>query len=110
MARYALELYMTGTRNELDLEARLKEFCLSIDHTMTACGGTTVVDLLPDLSAWARSLTASPSEATALTEQTLEYAIDHIEEFIAISDVRGWLVRLMVELRLGRRQLQRSDA
>ncbi|MGN7803133.1 hypothetical protein ACTJKE_10420 [Ensifer sp. 22521] len=110
LARYALELYMTGTRNELDLEARLKEFCLSIDHTMTASGGTTVVDLLPDLSAWARSLTASPSEATALTEQTLEYAIDHIEEFIAISDVRGWLVRLMVELRLGRRQLQRSDA
>ncbi|KRD56453.1 hypothetical protein [Ensifer sp. Root278] len=108
LARRTLELFMSGTRDARELEARLKEVSLSIDHTMTASGGTTVVDLLPDLSAWARSLTASPREATALTEQTLEYAIDHIEEFIAISDVRGWLVRLMVELRLGRRQLQRS--
>ncbi len=78
LARRTLELFMSGTRDARELEARLKEFSLSIDHTMTASGGTTVVDLLPDLSAWARS--------------------------------RGWLVRLMVELRLGRRQLQRSDA
>ncbi len=64
LARYALELYMTGTRNELDLEARLKEFCDPIDYGMAAGGGTTVGDLLPDLSAWARALTASPSTAT----------------------------------------------
>lgn len=64
LARYALELYMTGTRDELDLEARLKEFCDPIDYGIAAGGGTTVGDLLPDLSAWARALTASPSAAT----------------------------------------------
>ena len=64
LARYALELYMTGTRNELDLEARLKEFCDPIDYGMAAGGGGTVGDLLPDLSAWAGELTASPSAAT----------------------------------------------
>ena len=106
LARRTLELFMSGTHDAQELETRLEEFSLPTSGD----GNSRVVDLLPDLSAWARSLTASPSEATALTEQTLEYAIDHIEEFIAISDVRGWLVRLMVELRLGRRQLQRSDA
>ncbi|ANK76685.1 hypothetical protein FA04_28585 (plasmid) [Ensifer adhaerens] len=99
LARYTLELFMSGTRDARELETRLEEFSLP----MSGDGKSRVVDLLPDLSAWARSLTASPSEATALTEQTLDYAIEHVEEFIATSDVRRWLVRLMVELRLGRR-------
>lgn len=103
LARYALRLFMTGTRDALDLEASLKEACPSFDYPVPGSGkDTTVVELLPELSAWARSLSDSQSEARALTEQTLEYAIDHVEDFIATSDLRAWLVRLMVELHLGR--------
>ncbi|OWZ90781.1 hypothetical protein B9J07_26195 [Sinorhizobium sp. LM21] len=65
-----------------------------------------VVDLLPELTAWAQSLTASQRAATALTEKTLEYAIENIDEFVATSDVRRWLVRVMLDLRLGRRRGQ----
>lgn len=108
LAREALSLFMNGTRDAEELERRLRDYCGSGGNVSGGAGGTEVIDLLPELSAWARSLTASPEAATALTEQTLEYAIDHISEFVETSDIRGWLVRSMVELRLGRGRRTRS--
>ena len=110
LARRAISLYMNGTRCEWELELRLKNSCRQFfEHTpRRAPSSTEVVDLLPELSVWARSLTSSPEDATALTERTLQHAIDHMAEFVETSDVRGWLVRIMVELRLGRsRSLRR---
>lgn len=108
LAREALHLFMSGIRDAWELELRLKEACCPIDVSPPAsAGGTKIVDLLPDLSAWARCLTASPTGATALTEQTLEYAVEHMDEFVTKPDVRGWLVRLMLDLRLGRSRRRR---
>ncbi|WP_043612859.1 sigma factor [Ensifer sp. ZNC0028] len=103
LARRAIRLYMDGTRNEWELELRLRNSCRQFfEHTSRhAHSSTQVVDLLPQLSAWARSLTSSPEDATALTERTLQHAIDHMAEFVETSDVRRWLVRIMVQLRLG---------
>ncbi|WP_043626489.1 hypothetical protein [Ensifer sp. ZNC0028] len=110
LARRAISLYMDGTRCEWELELRLRNSCRQFfEHTWRhAPSSTQVVDLLPQLSAWARSLTSSPEETTALTEQTLQHAIDHRAEFVETADVRGWLVRMMVELRLGRARGRRS--
>ncbi|KQX55452.1 MULTISPECIES: hypothetical protein [unclassified Ensifer] len=104
LARRAVSLYMSGTRDERALELGLRNACRhAFDHSSRHAGSSTqVVDLLPELVSWARSLTGSPEGATSLTERTLEYAIDHMSEFVDTSDVRGWLVRVMVELRLGR--------
>lgn len=104
LARRAVSLYMNGIREEWELELRLRNSCRQF-HEYTSRhsrSSTQVVDLLPELSAWARGLTGSTEQATALTERTLEYAIDHMSEFVDTWDVRGWLVRVMVELRLGR--------
>ncbi|MGF6157756.1 hypothetical protein M2267_003015 [Ensifer sp. KUDG1] len=104
LARQAVSLYMNGTRNEWELELRLRNSCLQFSEYAPRhdASSTEVLDLLPELSTWARSLTASPEEATVLTERTLQHAIDHMAEFVETSDVRGWLVRIMVELKLGR--------
>lgn len=102
LARQALSLYMSGTRDAWALELRLQQSSHFIDYSPSKISNTQVVDVLPELSAWARRLTVSPEAATALTEQTLQCAVDHFDEFIEVEDVRGWLVRLMVELRLGR--------
>ncbi|MBD9524950.1 hypothetical protein IB262_34400 [Ensifer sp. ENS02] len=104
LARRAISLYMNGIRDEWELEFRLRNSCRQFSEYTPrhAASSTQVVELLPQSSAWARSLTSSPEEATALTERTLQHAIDHIAEFVETSDVRGWLVRIMVELRLGR--------
>ncbi|MBZ7927034.1 hypothetical protein LAC81_25395 [Ensifer adhaerens] len=109
LAREALSLYMSGTRDTWELELRLRNACRHTQISPPSSGGssTQVVDLLPELSAWARSLTASPEAATALLEQTLEHAIDHVADFLDTSDVRGWLVRIMVEIRLGRSRIRR---
>ena len=112
LARRAVSLYMSGTRNEWELELRLQDSCrhsFEQPSRHPRGGGAQVVDLLPELSAWARSLTSSPEEATALTERTLQHAIDHMAEFVETSDVRGWLVRIMVELRLGRSRRRRQS-
>ncbi|SDA92876.1 Sigma-70 region 2 [Sinorhizobium sp. NFACC03] len=94
---------MSGTRGTLELEHQLIDVWRSKANAQpTTSGTTTVVDLLPELAAWARRLSPSPEAATELTEQTLEYAIEHLDEFVNTSDVRGWLVNLMVELRLRR--------
>ncbi|MFK0278417.1 hypothetical protein ACIQUG_32435 [Ensifer sp. NPDC090286] len=110
LARRAISLYMDGTRNEWELELRLGNSCRQFFEQTPrhAPSSTQVVDLLPELSAWARSLTPSREEATALTEQTLQHAIDRMAEFVETADVRGWLVRMMVELRLGRARGRRS--
>lgn len=111
LARKALHLYMNGTRSACELELRLNDACRQSSgwEQSSTLAGTQVMDVLPELSAWARSLTASPDEANALTERTLEYAIDHMAELIDTADLRGWLVRLMVDLRLGRgRRWQRA--
>lgn len=103
LARRAISLYMNGTREEWELEFRLRNSCRQFhEHTSRhTASGTQVVDLLPELSAWARSLTSSPEDANKLTERTLRHAIDHMAEFVETSDVRRWLVRIMVQLRLG---------
>lgn len=106
LAREALHLYMSGTRNEWELELRLINTHLK--GTQPPVGAGDVVDLLPELSAWSRSLTASPSAATDLLEQTLEHAIEQADEIVEPSGVRGWLIRLMVELRLRRSPKHRS--
>jgi hypothetical protein len=108
LARQALSLFMNGNRDAWELECRLRDSCRSMVNFSGGAGSTEVIDLLPELSAWARNLTVSPEAATALTEQTLEYAIDHMSEFLETSDIRGWLVRSMVELRLGRGRRSRS--
>ncbi|MFK0276224.1 hypothetical protein ACIQUG_21290 [Ensifer sp. NPDC090286] len=110
LARHALRLYMSGTRGPLELEHQLIDLCRPERDAQSVSGGTTtVIDLLPELAAWARSLTPSPEAATELTEQTLEYAIEHFDEFVNTTDVRGWLVKLMVEVRLRRsRRLHNS--
>lgn len=104
LARRAVSLYMNGIREEWELELRLRNSCRQFhEHTSRhSRNNTQVVDLLPQLSAWARSLTSSSEEAITLTERTLQYAIDHMAELVETTDVRGWLVRTMVELRLGR--------
>ncbi len=102
LAREAIRLFMSGVRDAWELERRLKDAGRPLDHSPPSEGGGIVVDLLPELTAWARSLTASQHAATALTEKTLEYAIEHMDEFVATSDVRGWLGRVMLDLRLGR--------
>ncbi len=109
LARQAVSLYMKGTRNEWELELRLRNSCLQFhEHTTRHTSSSTeVLDLLPELSVWAKSLTSSPEEATTLTERTLQHAIGHMAEFVETSDVRGWLVRIMVELRLGRSRRRR---
>lgn len=111
LARRAISLYMNGTRNEWELEVRLRNSCRQFSESTTrhVASSAQVVDLLPHLSAWARSLTSSPEDAIKLTELTLQYAIDHMAEFVETSDVRGWLVRIMVELRLGRSRRRRSS-
>lgn len=103
LAQRALHLFMSGTRNAAELEARLKDDQLPLAYAVASSGssGTTVVDLLPELFSWARSLTGSETVATRLTEETLEYAIDHVEEFVAAHDVRKWMVGAMLKLRLG---------
>ncbi|KQX20965.1 hypothetical protein ASD01_29555 [Ensifer sp. Root423] len=103
LARRAISLYMDGTRNEWELEFRLRNSCRQFSEYTTrhTASSTQVVDLLPHLSTWARSLTSSPEDAIKLTERTLQHAIDHMAEFVETSDVRGWLVRIMVQLRLG---------
>lgn len=103
LARQAISLYMSGTHNEWELELSLRDACRhSLEQSPRRAGSSVqVVDLLPELSAWARSLTGSPEAANALTERTLQHAIDHMAEFVETSDVRGWLVRIMVELRPG---------
>ncbi|RAR99275.1 hypothetical protein [Ensifer adhaerens] len=106
LARDALRLFMSGVRDAWELERRLKDARRPLDHPPPSGGVGMVVDLLPELTAWARSLTASQRAATALTEKTLEYAIENIDEFVATSDVRRWLVRVMLDLRLGRRRGQ----
>jgi len=106
LAREALRLFMSGVRDAWDLERRLKDARRPLDHSPPSGGVGMVVDLLPELTAWARSWTASQRAATALTEKTLEYAIENIDEFVATSDVRRWLVRVMLDLRLGRRRGQ----
>ncbi|SFH27245.1 hypothetical protein [Ensifer sp. OV372] len=108
LARQALSLFMNGNRDAWELERRLRDYCASVGNVSGGAGGTEVIDLLPELSAWARNLTVSPEAATALTERTLEYAIDHMSEFVETSDIRGWLLRSMVELRLGRGRRTRS--
>lgn len=70
LARHALHLYMGGTRETWELELRLSTTC-PVDHCPRANGNTEVVDFLPELTAWSRSLTASQEAATALAEQTL---------------------------------------
>lgn len=109
LARRAVCLYMNGIREEWELELRLRNSCRQFhEHpSQHSPNGTQVVDLLPQLSAWARSLTSSPEEAITLTERTLQHAIDHMAEFVGTSDVRGWLVRIMVEVRLGRSRIRR---
>lgn len=107
LAREALRLFMSGVRDAWELERRLKDARRPLDHSPPLGGVGVVVDLLPELTAWARSLTATPEEATALTERALQHAINHMAEFVETSDVRGWLVRIMVELRLGRSRRRR---
>jgi len=102
LARRALDLYMSGTRNPWELELRLRESCRVFSSSPQPSSRTEVRDFIPELSAWAASLTASPKAATALTEQTLEYAIRNVEDFRKSSDVKGWLIGLMLELRFGR--------
>ncbi|MBZ7927285.1 hypothetical protein LAC81_35690 (plasmid) [Ensifer adhaerens] len=102
LARHALDLFMSGTRRSWELELRLTETCRALEYSPLPSGKTEVQDFLPELAAWARSLTASPRAATALSEQTLEYAIGHVDDFRKSSDVRGWLIGLMLELRFGR--------
>ncbi len=111
LARRAISLYMNGTRDEWALEFSLRNACRhSFEQSSRHAGSSTqVVDLLPELSAWARSLTGSPEAAIALTERTLQHAIDHMAEFVETSDVRRWLVRIMVELRQGRGRCLRSS-
>lgn len=106
LARRAVSLYMNGIREEWELELRLRNSCRQFhEHTARhSRNNTQVVDLLPQLSAWARSLTSSQEEAITLTERTLQHAIDNMAELVETTDVRGWLVRTMVELRLGRRR------
>lgn len=84
LARRAISLYMDGIHSEWELEFRVRNSCRQVfEHTSRhAASGTQVVDLLPELSAWARSLTSSPEDATTLTEQTLQHAIDHMAEFV----------------------------
>lgn len=106
LAREALRLFMSGVRAAWEQERRLKDARRPLDHSPPSGAVGMVVDLLPELTAWARSLTASQLAATALTEKTLEYAIENIDEFVATSDVRRWLVRVMLDLRLGRRRGQ----
>jgi beta-phosphoglucomutase-like phosphatase (HAD superfamily) len=106
LAREALRLFMSGVRDAWELERRLKDARRPLDHSPPSGGVGMVVDLLPELTAWAQSSTASQRAATALTEKTLEYAIENIDEFVATSDVRRWLVRVMLDLRLGRRRGQ----
>lgn len=107
LAREALHLFMRGIRDAWELELRLKEACCPLDVSPPGGGGTKVADLLPGLSEWARSLTASSSAATALTAQTLEYAMEHMDELVVTSDVRGWLAGVMLDLRLGRSRHRR---
>jgi hypothetical protein len=93
LAREAIRLFMSGIRDAWELERRLKDARRPLDHSPTSGGVGTVVDLLPELTAWARSLTASQRAATALTEKTLEYAIEHLDEFVATSESEdGWSV------------------
>jgi len=93
---------MHGLRDPRELERRLAERCQSAPGATKAAADSKVADLLPDLSVWARGLASAPHEATALAEQTLQYTIDHMAEFVETTDVRRWLVQVMVELRLGR--------
>ncbi len=104
LARRAVSLYMNGIREEWELELRLRNSCRQFhEHTSRhSRNSTQVLDLLPQLSAWARGLTSSSEEAITLSERTLQYAIDHIAELVEATDVRGWLVRTMVEFRLDR--------
>ncbi|MBD9650161.1 sigma-70 family RNA polymerase sigma factor [Ensifer sp. ENS09] len=101
LARHALMLYMGGISGPLELEHQLGD----PSHDYREERGkaqTTIVNLLSELLAHARSLCPSYEAATDLTEQTLEYAIEHVDEFGDGSDVKEWLVRMMVEIHLRR--------
>lgn len=103
LARHALKFYMNGTRNAWELEQKLKNVCLFVDRPpQPSARDDEITAWLPELLAWARSLTHSPVEADDLAKQTLGYAIEHFDEFRGDVDLRDWLVGLMMERRFGR--------
>lgn len=103
LARYALKFCMNGTGDAWELEQRLKNVCVFVNRPpQPAPRDDEFSAFLPELLAWARSLTTSPVEADALAEQTLGYAIEHFDEFRENPDLREWLVGLMMERRFGR--------
>ncbi|WP_104668848.1 hypothetical protein [Ensifer adhaerens] len=103
LARYALKFYMNGTRNAWELEQKISNVCLFVDRPpQPSPRDEEITAWLPELLAWARSLTTSPVEADALAEHTLGYAIEHFDEFRENTDLRDWLVGLMMERRFGR--------
>lgn len=64
----------------------------------------SVVEILPDLEFWARSVRPHPDFANELVEDTLELAIEHVEDLRAASNVRRWLFIAMIDIHVGRRQ------
>lgn len=103
LARYALECYMGGTRDARDLELRLQDACRShFQPRPRVTSKTELADMLPELLAHARHLTATPNEARALAEETLHYALRHIDQLNPGSSLRAWLVGVMMKCRFGR--------
>lgn len=71
---------------------------------MKTAGEISVVEILPDLSFWARTMRPDPRYAAELVEETLELAILHMEELNATSDMRRWFFQTMVNTHLARRK------
>ena len=63
--------------------------------TMTKAKHSAIVEWIPALRAYARSLTRNGSEADDLVQDTLVKAIRHIEKFEYGTNMRAWLFTIM---------------
>ncbi|NOV21188.1 hypothetical protein E5S70_35190 [Ensifer adhaerens] len=71
---------------------------------------TTVAEMVPELRAWAHSLRSSQKLADELVEDTLELAINDLDQVAPKADTRRWLYSLMVDIHSGRRKSRAAAA
>lgn len=86
---------------------------------MTTCNRTTqlhndMVDAIPNLRAFARSLCGNPVRADDLVQGALVRALDNLDKFETGTNLRAWLFTILrnlyySELRKGRREVEDVD-